>query len=111
MVPILLRKIRLAVGLTAATAAALVLILSPGIAQARCSQRVYVYSADWCGTCRQLRAYLDRNRIRYTLLDATTPRVQADMIARFGNTAIPRTLIGRSVVSGFDPARINQLCR
>jgi len=108
--PNLSREIRLALGLVGAIAA-LLLNLSPGIAEARCGQRVYVYSADWCGTCRQLRAYLDRTHIRYTLLDATTPRVQADMLARFGDTAVPRTLIGRTVVSGYDPARISQLCR
>lgn len=108
---ILLRHIRLAVNVTAATAAALVLILSTSLAEARCSQRVYVYSADWCGTCRRLRSYLDLNHIRYTLLDATTPRVQADMLARFGDTAVPRTLIGRSVVNGLDTVKIRQLCR
>ena len=74
-------------------------------------QRVYVYSASWCQTCRQLRTFLEHNNIRYTLLDATTPRVQANMISRFGNLSVPRTLIGRSVVSGLDPTAIKQLCR
>ena len=66
------------------------LVLSGTAAQARCSQRVYLYSASWCPSCRQVRAILDRNNIHYTLLDATTPSVQTDMVARFGDTAIPR---------------------
>ncbi len=91
-------------------AASLMFVLSGTAAEARCSQRVYLYSASWCPSCRQVRAILARNNIRYTLLDATTPRVQADMIARFGDTAIPRTLIGRSAVKGIDEARIKKLC-
>ena len=91
-------------------AVSLMLVLSGTAAEARCSQHVYLYSASWCPSCRQVRAILARNNILYTLLDATTPRVQADMIARFGDTAIPRTLIGRSVVKGVDETRIKKLC-
>lgn len=97
--------------LAVAIAAAVWLTLSTSGAQAGCSQRVYVYSADWCGTCRRLRSYLDLNRIHYTLLDADDARVKADMRRRFGSLAVPRTLIGRSVVSGLDTAKIAKLCR
>jgi len=100
-------SIRLAAAMLAAL---LILVLSSAVADARCSQRVYLYSASWCPSCRQVRAILARNNIPYTLLDATTPHVKADMIARFGDTAIPRTLIGRSVVKGVDEARIKKLC-
>jgi hypothetical protein len=33
------------------------------------------------------------------------------MISRFGDTAVPRTIIGGAVVEGVDEARIRQLCR
>jgi hypothetical protein len=33
------------------------------------------------------------------------------MIRRFGDTRIPRTVIGGVVVNGVDEARIKQLCR
>ena len=61
--------------------------------------------------CRQVRAILARNDIRYSILDATTARVQADMVKRFGDTAVPRTVIGGVVVAGVNEARIKQLCR
>jgi len=102
---------RITLALIAAIAAATLLMPSTGGAEAACSKRLYVYSADWCGTCRRLRSYLDLNRIHYTLLDADNPRVRADMQRRFGNLAVPRTLIGRSVVSGLDTAKIQRLCR
>jgi hypothetical protein len=37
-----------------------------------------------------VRAILARNNIKYRILDATTARVQADMVKRFGDTAVPR---------------------
>ena len=58
-----------------------------------------------------MRAILARNNIKYPMLDATTPSVQAAMVRKFGDTAVPRTVIGGSVVEGVDEARIKQLCR
>ena len=80
-------------------------------AEAGCSKSVVMYNADWCPYCRQVRAILARNRIRYRILDATTAPVQADMVRRFGDTAVPRTVIGGAVVNGVDEARIRHLCR
>ncbi len=70
-----------------------------------------MYNASWCPYCAEARAILARNRIRYSILDATTPRVQAIMLKRFGDTAVPRILIGGVLVEGVDEARIKQLCR
>jgi glutaredoxin len=96
----------------AAMAASMALFcLGTGPAAAACSKKVVLYNADWCPYCRQVRIILARNGIKYSMLDATTERVQADMIRRFGDTAIPRTMIGASVVEGVDEARIKQLCR
>ncbi len=95
----------------AAAAAVALVCLAAAPAEAGCSKRVFLYSASWCPYCRQVRAILARNDIRYTLLDATTARVQADMIRRFGDTAVPRILIGGNLVEGVDEARIKQLCR
>jgi hypothetical protein len=33
------------------------------------------------------------------------------MLRRFGDTAVPRTLVGGVVVEGVDERRIRQLCR
>ena len=91
--------------------AALFLSLAPAPAQAGCSKSVILYSASWCPYCKQVRAILARNQIRYTILDATTAEVQAIMRKRFGDTAVPRTVIGGVVVEGVDEERIKQLCR
>jgi glutaredoxin len=70
-----------------------------------------MYNASWCPYCRQVRNILARNHIKYTMLDATTPRVQADMVKRFGDTAVPRTIVGGVLVEGVDEERILALCR
>ncbi len=94
-------------GMAVATA----LFWLPASADAGCDKSVILYNANWCPYCRQVRAILARNHIRYRILDATTAPVQADMIRRFGDTAVPRTLIGGVLVEGVDEARIKQLCR
>lgn len=102
---------RITLGLLASLAAAGVLFAATLPAEAGCSKRVVLYNASWCPYCRQVRAILARNNIKYTMLDATTAPVQADMIELFGSTAVPRTLIGAAVVNGVDEAKIKQLCR
>jgi glutaredoxin len=92
-------------------AMAALLYLAPAEAEAQCSKGVTMYNAWWCPYCRQVRTILARNHIRYTMLDATTLRVQALMVKRFGDTAVPRTVIGGVLVEGVDEARILQLCR
>ena len=95
--------------IAAAAAAASVFLAVP--AEAGCSKSVIMYNASWCPYCAQVRAILARNHIRYAVLDATTPQIQAIMVKRFGDTAVPRTLIGGVLVEGVDEARIKQLCR
>jgi glutaredoxin len=95
--------------IAAAAVAALVFLAAP--AEAGCSKSVIMYNASWCPYCGQVRAILARNHIRYAVLDATSPQVQAVMLKRFGDTAVPRTLIGGVLVEGVDEARIKQLCR
>jgi len=94
-----------------AAAAAALLCLAAVPAEAGCSKSVVLYNASWCPYCAQVRAILARNHIRYSIQDATTPKVQAVMLRRFGDTAVPRTLVGGVLVEGVDEARIKQLCR
>jgi glutaredoxin len=92
-------------------AAAALLWAAPSSAEVGCNTRVTMYNAWWCPYCRQVRAILARNHIIYSILDATSPQVQAIMVRRFGDTAVPRTVIGGVVVEGVDETRMMQLCR
>ena len=95
--------------IAAAAVSAMLCLAAP--AEAGCSKSVIMYNASWCPYCGQVRAILARNHIRYAVLDATTPKVRAIMLKRFGDTAVPRTLIGGVLVEGVDESRIKQLCR
>ena len=95
--------------IAAAAVSAMLCLAAP--AEAGCSKSVIMYHASWCPYCRQVRAILARNHIRYSILDATTSEVQAVMLRRFGDTAVPRTLIGGVLVEGVNESRIKQLCR
>ena len=90
-------------------AAAALLCLASIPAEAGCN--IVMYNASWCPYCRQVRAILARNHIKYTTLDATTQQVQEVMLLKFGDTAVPRTVIGGTLVEGVDESRIKQLCR
>jgi glutaredoxin len=94
-----------------AVAAAALLCVAAVPAEAGCNKSVVLYNASWCPYCAEVRAILARNHIRYRIQDATTPNVQAVMLRRFGDTAVPRTLVGGVLVEGVDEARIKQLCR
>ena len=107
----MLRPVSVIHHLVAAAVAATLLLLGPAPAEAGCSKSVVLYNAYWCPYCKQVRAILARNHIKYSILDATTPQVQAIMLRKFGDTAVPRTVIGGVVVEGVDEARIKQLCR
>jgi glutaredoxin len=97
--------------LTVAATVAALLSAVPHSAEAGCSRSVTMYNAWWCPYCRQVRAILARNHIRYSILDATSTQVKAIMLRQFGDTAVPRTVIGGVVVEGVNEARIIQLCR
>jgi glutaredoxin len=91
--------------------AATLFLAVPYAAEAGCSRSVTMYNAWWCPYCRQVRTILARNHIRYSILDATSAQVKAIMLRRFGDTAVPRTVIGGVVVEGVNEAQIIQLCR
>ena len=102
---------RIASALLISALTAVLLTATPVPARAGCSKSVTLYNASWCPYCKQVRAILARNNIKYRILDATTPSVQAAMVRKFGDTAVPRTVIGGAVVNGVDEERIKQLCK
>src|SRR4029079_7742133 len=78
-------------------------------AQAVCAKPVVLYNAYWCPYCRQVRALLGSYHIRYQLIEVTAEPGQSMALKRFGDTSVPRTVIGGAVVTGYDPEHIKQL--
>jgi glutaredoxin len=71
------------------------------------SRSVTVYSATWCGYCRQLKQYLDARKIPATIIevDRLPPTQQSTARAKMkgmtGRVAYPTVVIGGEAVAGF----------
>lgn len=70
---------------------------------------IKIYSSDNCGYCRKLKDYLDSKKIHYTVvnIDESMDNMR-ELKDISGQTAIPVSIIGESVIVGFDKAAINK---
>ncbi|MCK9489236.1 MAG: glutaredoxin family protein [Xanthomonadales bacterium] len=85
---------------------------SSAVAQARAlvgDDQVLMFSATWCGYCKRLRADLTRAGIDFTELDIEVSTVNNRAWRLLGGRAVPFTLVGERVVSGYAPDRIRQM--
>jgi glutaredoxin 3 len=72
--------------------------------------RVVMYTTPTCSYCRQAKAYLNQNRVRYTEIDVSRDqRASADMVRRTGQSAVPVILIDNRPIVGFDKRRIDRM--
>jgi glutaredoxin 3 len=69
-----------------------------------------MYTTPTCSYCRQAKAYLNQNRVRYTEIDVSRDqRASADMVRRTGQSAVPVILIDNRPIVGFDKRRIDRM--
>lgn len=72
------------------------------------AKKVVVYTAQWCGFCHAVKAYLDKAGVKYTEKDIDTDRAYAEeAVNKSGQTGIPVIEIGNQVIVGFDRPRID----
>jgi len=64
--------------------------------------KVVMYSTGWCGYCARARALLQQKNVEFEEIDADTPSVRAEMIARSGRRTVPQIFIGETHVGGCD---------
>jgi len=78
-----------------------------GSASAGATQpEVKMYSTDWCGYCKQARAYFAANRTRYTELDVEkVPAARAEY-QRMGARGVPVILVGEQRMNGYSEERL-----
>lgn len=72
---------------------------------------VMVYSTPGCPGCHLTCKHLDKCGVEYQLVDITTDRVAADVVAAFGYTHAPVVVAGDQHWSGYRPDRIEALAR
>jgi len=70
---------------------------------------IVFYSADWCMVCRTAKSYMNSNGIEYEERNVDEPRYEAMLVKVSGGRSIPVFEIDGSVLSGFDPDRLDQM--
>ena len=68
---------------------------------------IVMLAADWCGYCRRQQRDFERAGVRYRVLDVDQNEGDVAMRA-LGARGIPVTVVGQSVVRGYDTATLDQ---
>jgi mycoredoxin len=66
--------------------------------------QLIVYSAPWCGDCREAKRFLDKHSIAYTDINIeTTPGAADEVIKQTGKRAIPQFVLNGKWVQPYKP--------
>lgn len=67
---------------------------------------ILLYSADFCGDCRNLRAWMDREGIDYEVRDIRKrPEYAAELAEKTGKEGVPYLVIDGNWVRGYEPGK------
>ena len=67
---------------------------------------ITVYSAPWCGTCREAKRFLTTHNIPYSEIDIEqTPGAVDEVLANVGKRAIPQFVIDGKWVQPYKPGK------
>jgi len=68
------------------------------------TMQLLVYSAPWCGDCREAKRFLDKHKIPYQLIDIeATPGAAEEVIRNTGKRAIPQFVIDGKWIQPYRP--------
>ena len=74
-------------------------------------RRVVMYSAKWCGVCKQARRYFRDHRVPFQEHDVENSGQGRRDFRRLGGRGVPLILVGDQRMSGFSAGRFEQLYR
>lgn len=72
-------------------------------------KQVVMYSASWCGVCRQAKAYFQQQRIPFREYDIDTSKKGKQDFQKLGGKGVPIILVGNQRMNGFSAGRFEQL--
>lgn len=72
-------------------------------------KKVVMYSAQWCGVCKQAKKYFRKESIRYINYDIDKNKSAKARYDKLGAKGVPVILVGKQRMNGFSVAGFNQL--
>ncbi len=73
----------------------------PTLAQIGHTPAVHVYSASWCGACRQAKTYLTAHKVDFDDVDIESSRAHRDAFDALGGTSVPLVLVDEERMVGW----------
>jgi len=74
--------------------------------------KVIVYSTATCPWCKKVKAFLDENKVKYTVKDVgEDTKAGEEMIKKSGQQGVPVTDVGGEIVIGFDEDKLKELLK
>lgn len=75
-------------------------------------EKIKVYTTQMCHYCKDLKEFLDKNKITYTTIDVgADATARREMIEKSNQMGVPVITIGEEVVVGFDKTKISELLK
>lgn len=71
--------------------------------------QVVMYSASWCGICKQAKSYFQQKRIPFREYDVDTSEKGKKDFRKLGGKGVPIILVGNQRMNGFSAGRFEQL--
>ncbi|WP_461481839.1 DUF4124 domain-containing protein [Porticoccus sp.] len=89
-------------------------IVAPSISDsdflgARASAQVVMYSAEWCGVCKQARRYFQQQGIGFREYDIENSRKGRTDYERLNGRGVPIILVGAKRMDGFSAGRFQAI--
>ncbi len=75
----------------------------------RRNKKVVMYSAEWCGICKEAGAYFREHGIRFTEYDIDKSEKGKQGFKALKGRGVPIILVGKARMNGFTVAHFNQL--
>jgi len=72
---------------------------------------VTLYTASWCGYCRQAKAYLASQKINYREVDIETQDGMVEFSQAGGSGGVPLLIAGKESLEGFSPEAYDDILK
>jgi len=74
-------------------------------------EKVILFSASWCGTCKKAKRYFRRKGVRFTEYDIEKSSKGRRLYRNLGATGVPVILVGKKRMNGFSEAGFERMFR